>query len=178
MDITKIKVEDINLKNIKAIAQGVPNNLLNKVGLLDDDLVKMIKHRQEQCPDCVAAGSCIECGCSINAMMSAPIKSCPKGKWSSYVTNNTHTVDLSKLDTFTFNVKVADNTQVDNISLSCGCMQILSHNITNNILSLTIKFNADSFTIKSFKAMDIELTSVNELSNLDKYIHFTFQRIK
>lgn len=70
------------MNNLKNIAEGWYNMLLNKVGCPDPVVEEMRLERLEVCRNCLYIGNmCKACGCKLDALLRAPGKACIKGKW-------------------------------------------------------------------------------------------------
>lgn len=89
----------ITLSNINNFATGNTRMALDQLGLLPDDHIKeQIKYRIASCKDdCLVAGKCKHCGCSVPGRLYAS-PSCnngqrfpdlmPEDKWNKYKEDN------------------------------------------------------------------------------------------
>ena len=84
----------MSLKNIK---EGWLNYVKSVIAgqTLDKDLKREVDHRAKICQECpelriykftpeAVRGKCKKCGCAYPALVFAPNKSCPIGKWNKY----------------------------------------------------------------------------------------------
>jgi hypothetical protein len=198
---SKIRLKDINVKNIRSFVEGNVNHLLKNNGLLNQELVDMIEERKNKCIPCRDAGSCIVCGCNYEKMIASPTKACPNGIWdvhekvknqddeSKDVTLNqsSYRLDLSKSKTIVVQFTTSP-VVISEIELTCTCMQITNQIVKEvsdldsiNIVEIEILFDTSKFDIGQERVMMVTLESkdkTNPLRGLDTHKTFTFKRDK
>lgn len=194
IDWSKIRLTDINAKNIRSFVEGTINKTKYALNSADEDLIKMIESRIDKCPECKEKGSCVVCGCDYKGMISAPLKECPKGKWTKWNNNAVTNIDnyqidldLSKSQTATIPIVNTTNQEIiiKDIFLSCDCVTISSKTFDSILpgkhINIEINFDITRIAINETRLMSIEFqnTSLNKHLNLnEKHKTFIFKRIK
>tara|TARA_R110000868_G_scaffold175399_1_gene412428 strand:+ start:528 stop:803 length:276 start_codon:yes stop_codon:yes gene_type:complete len=81
-----MNLEDITVENIKHYIEGNANHLLDKVGLLPEQVKAKVEKRLEVCNTCSYAekiedklSKCGYCGCPLPHAAFSPSKSCKHG---------------------------------------------------------------------------------------------------
>lgn len=79
-----MKLEDLNITNIKAFIEGTTKSLLDKYGPLwvqaTDTVKEQVAYRSKVCKPCLDNGACIKCGCGTPGLFYAT-KGCRIGSY-------------------------------------------------------------------------------------------------
>ena len=70
---------EINLTNVKAFVEGYTKMGYDKIIGLPIHIQEQIQYRESKCPDCLEAGECKVCGCSVPGKWFVT-KSCNNGE--------------------------------------------------------------------------------------------------
>lgn len=71
--------KEITTKNIKNFIEGNANMVLSSIGLKPDSFMEQVRYRKSLCVDCLNAGVCNYCGCSVPGRFYTE-ESCNKGE--------------------------------------------------------------------------------------------------
>lgn len=187
-DLSKIKLSDINSKNIRSFIEGTVNNIKLKKGTLDNSIVEMIESRIDKCPECKEKGSCVVCGCDYKGMIASPTKSCPKGRWGSYDVYENIQEEKPKVDNVVFELDLSQSEEheistlnttgvsivMKEILVSCNCTTILDYqnNVVqpNDYINLKIHIDKNRLDIDDERLIILEFASsdVNKPLSVNK----------